>query len=82
MLKLDNLDDAEKFQKHFVTPLVEAVRAEVKPLVEAQAKTEERLNKLEANQKKALIGYGGVIAVVTLAFNVIKAKFLSKFFGA
>lgn len=80
-LKLDDIDDAEKFQKHFVTPLIDAVRAEVKPLVDAKLDHEKRLAGLESNQKKALIGYAGIITVLTVAFNYVKAKYLSKFFS-
>lgn len=80
-LDLDNLDDAEKFQKHFVTPLIDAVRAEVKPLVDAKVDHEARLGRIESNQKRALVGYAGIVASLTIAFNYVKAKYLSKLFG-
>lgn len=80
-LDLDNLDDAEKFQKHFVTPLVDAVKAEMKPLVDAKLDHESRLSKIESNQKKALLGYAGIVAALTVAFNYVKARWLSKFFS-
>lgn len=80
-LNLDNIDDAEKFQKHFVQPLVDAVRLEVKPLVDAKLDHDARLKTLEGNQRKALYGYAGLVAVLTVAFNYVKAKFLAKFFS-
>lgn len=79
-MNLKDLDDAEKFQKHFVTPLVEQIRTELSPLVKASQDHEARLVKLESNQKKALLGYAGIVAVVTGGWHYVKAKYLSNFF--
>lgn len=68
-LDLNSLEDAEKFQKHFVGPLVEAVRGEVKVLVDEQRKEVEALkakdaaqqadiDAIKASQTKALAVYG------------------------
>lgn len=75
-LDLDNLDDAEKFQKHFVTPLVDAVRAEVRPLVESDRMQNEAIQKLQSNQKKALIGFAGISALASIVAAALwnKAK--------
>lgn len=78
-MSLIDLDDAEKFQRHFVQPLIDAVRDEVKPLVKAQADHEDRLKQLESNQKKALVGFAGIVIVVSVVFNAtvefIRGKF-------
>lgn len=76
-MKVD-LNDVEQFQKHFVLPLVDAVRSELKPLVEARADHESRLQRVESNQKKALLGYASIVAVVTVVFNAAWAKIKSK----
>lgn len=80
-LKLDDIEDAEKFQQHFVTPLVEQIRAELKPLVMTSQAHEARLAKLESNQKKAMLGYAGIVALVTAGWHYAKAKYLNKFFS-
>lgn len=67
-LNLKDLQDAEQFQKHFVTPLVDAVRAEVRPIVEQSKTHEQRLDQIENNQRKAL---GGIAVYATLASVVI-----------
>jgi hypothetical protein len=53
-----NIDDIDKFQQHFVLPLVDAVRAEMKPLVEDVTSMKSRLAELEKNQKRAMVGWG------------------------
>lgn len=69
-LDLDDLDDAEKFQKHFVTPLVEAVRAEMKPLTTTVYATRERVKKLEGNQMKAMLGFAGMATALSVALGL------------
>lgn len=85
----DSFEEAERFQRLFVQPLVEAVKIEMKTHVEdvttiVQGVTvkvkghEDRLNALETNQKKALIGWGvitlAVGTAVTAAWNYIRTK--------
>jgi len=79
----DNLADAERFQRLFVLPVVEAVRVEVRssiqPLVSAQADQEARLKELEGSQRKALIGYAvfasGLSIVLAAGWDWIKSMF-------
>lgn len=78
-VNLNDLEDAERFQKLFVAPLVDAVRAEVKPLVEADRDHEDRLKKLESNQKRALVGLSAVVLAVTIAFNAVVDYLRNKF---
>jgi hypothetical protein len=73
-LDLNNLDDAEKFQKHFVLPLVEAVRAEVAPLVKNDRKQTERINALESNQKRALAGVAVYATALGLGLDWLRKR--------
>jgi Ni,Fe-hydrogenase III large subunit len=86
-----NLEDAERFQRLFVTPMIEAVRTEVKnqlaPVVEGhrklfaeQERIRDRLNTVERMQKKALVGYGvfasGLAVIVAAVWDWIKSLIL------
>jgi hypothetical protein len=69
------LQQAEKFQEHFVKPLVEAVRQELIPVKARLDQVEagvigqgERLLTLENHEKKALLGWTGMVFLVTSAF--------------
>ena len=71
-----NLEDAENIKKVIVDPVVEALRAEIAPLKEKLSEHDWKLKgqyarivKLESNQKKALLGYAGVVALVSIGFN-------------
>lgn len=75
-----NLAEVERLKELIIEPMIDTIRAELKPLVEAKASHEARLAKLEGNQKKALMGYAGIVAALTLSWNYVKAKWLSKFF--
>lgn len=83
-----NLDDVDQFTKHFVEPMVQAVRTElqnsmtpliqdVKDLKAGAATSDGRLDKLEKDQKHALIGYGvfsaGLAAGLAAAWGWIKS---------
>ena len=85
-----DIDDIEKFNTHFVKPMVDAVRSEVRdsmaPLIQdvkdlktGAASTEKRLGKLEGDQKKALIGFGvfsaGLAAALASIGTWIKSHF-------
>lgn len=63
-----NFADAETFQRLFVTPMIDAlntrmdafmedVKSHVKPVMESQGVQDRRLEKLERDQKKALLGW-------------------------
>lgn len=85
-LDLDSLDDAEKFQKHFVLPLVDEVKRALEPLV-ARVETLEkgtsgqdaRLKKLEGYATRLGTVYSGIIAVVTFLAHYTWGKVKSKF---
>jgi hypothetical protein len=84
------LEKAERFQRLFVEPMVDALRAEMKsslaPLVEANQRQDTAIaahqtdiDTLKGSQKKALIGWGvyaslGTVAVGS-AWGWIKSKF-------
>jgi hypothetical protein len=73
-LNLNDLEDAEKFQEHFVKPLVDAVRKEISPLARTVYATRTRVAKLERSQARAFIGFAGVSVAVGLAFDWFKKK--------
>lgn len=102
-MDLNNLDDVEQLKRLIVDPLIENIRAELRPVakttyanrnrlnrmegdiaqLEAGVKTEadnaSRLSKLESNQKKAMLGYAGIVMLTTAAFNYLKVKIMAKF---
>lgn len=72
-----NLNDADKIKELIVEPMVNALRAEMAPLLAVKqnhedriAKLEsgknERIDKLEANQKKGLWGWGVFASAVAI----------------
>jgi hypothetical protein len=87
----DTLAEAERFQRLFVMPMVDAVRTEVassiKPIADAhqllvkqQAEHGDRITSLEGRQNKALVGY----AVFASGLSVILAtswEYLRSIFG-
>jgi t-SNARE complex subunit (syntaxin) len=90
-VNLNDLNDAEQFQKHFVAPMVEAVRLEVKqivgPLIKQQAdddtKTadhEKRIAYLEGTMKKAIWTWGIIVSAATFAVQYGWSKIKSKIF--
>jgi hypothetical protein len=79
-MNFNDPEQIEAFQRLYIKPMVDEVKSTLAPLVETQRDHGYRLEKLEGNQKKALLGYAGVVAVGTIAFNYIKVKWLSKFF--
>jgi len=66
-----NLADAERFQRLFVQPMVEAVKTEVRtsiyPLVQGHAELGRRVDALEGSQRKALVGYSVFAAGLSVA---------------
>lgn len=65
----DNFAEAERYQRLFVAPMIDAMRVEMRnslsPVVEqqkeikqVQAEQDLRMKKIEGSQTKALIGYG------------------------
>jgi hypothetical protein len=52
------IDDIESFQKHFVSPMIDAMREEIKPLVRDVSDLKDRVTHLESNQKRAMVGWG------------------------
>ncbi len=70
-MDLNDLEDAARFQELFVKPMVDAVRAELKPLTKTVYATRERVQKLEGNQRKALIGLAGLTFVVASTIGVV-----------
>lgn len=85
----DTFEEAERFQRMFVKPMVDAVRAEVQshlgPIAEAhkviqaeQQTQAARLATLEGSQKKALVGYGvfaaGFSIALAASWDYVKGK--------
>lgn len=101
-MDLNNLNDIEQLKRLIVDPMIETIRAEIRPIARTAYSTRtrvdtlehnvedvpaavtdqgNRLAKLESNQKKALLGYSGIVLLVTMGFNYAKAKWFSKFFS-
>lgn len=87
-LNLDSLDDAEKFQKHFVSPMIDAVRAEIGPLVKRVEALESgqppivaRVAALEGSAKKLMTVYSGAVGIVTFFVHYGWMKVKTKFFS-
>lgn len=85
-----DMEDAERYQRLFVAPMVEAVEkkleAMLSPVIQAsgQLRTDVdaatgRIVKLESTNKKALVGWGvfatGVAAAMSYGWNFIKSHF-------
>ena len=72
-------------REHIVSPMLEALEAKVKPIVDAAAAHEARITKLEQNQRKALTGYTAFVAVVSSGLAIgagsVKAWFTKKVKG-
>ncbi len=86
----DTFAEAERFQRLFVMPMVDAIRVEVRnhlgPIIESnkvitaeQAAQAARLTNLEGSQKKALVGYGvfaaGLSVALAAAWDYVKGVF-------
>lgn len=84
------LDTAERYQRTFVKPLVDAVVVEVRQHLEqvttrvngmenAMVKNTMAISALQGNQKKALVGYGvftsGLAAILAASWTWIKSHF-------
>lgn len=84
----DSFEEAERFQRLFVKPMVDAVRVEVKSQLEPvvsfittqqakDQKQDERLTNLEGSQRKALVGWGVFATflsiMLTAGWNKIKS---------
>jgi hypothetical protein len=74
-LDLNNLDDAEKFQKHFVTPLIEAVREELKPLTKTTYSNRARIDKLERKWGRALWGFSAAAGFLSVVIGLLVDTF-------
>ena len=74
-----DIRDIDEFQSHFVKPMVDAVREEMKPLVTDVTTLKEDVSKLKGNEKKALLGWGlyasGLAAVLAYGQTKIKSYF-------
>lgn len=75
-MNLKDLRDAEDFQRVFVRPLVDAVREEIKPLVENDRRLEERADRHQAAIEELQKQRGRVLAAFA-AFTLL----LSTAFG-
>lgn len=84
------LENAERFQRLFVNPAIEAIRQEMKshlaPIVEANQRQDKSIEEhgtaitqLQGSQKKAMLGWGvyASVAAVALgsAWGYVKSKF-------
>jgi hypothetical protein len=89
----NSLEEAERFQNLFVKPMVEAMEAKIEaqftPIAASQARVESvvngfesRIHRLEADQRKALWGWGAYcVAASTLlgiGLNWVKQKLWPK----
>lgn len=69
-----NHGELEAIRDIVVQPLVESVRTELEPLRESIKAHEDRIGKLEANQGKAIVGFGALMVLVTTLWNWISGK--------
>lgn len=67
----DELESAERFQRLFVTPLVEGVRKEINPLVKGQQDLSARVGKLEKNFNRAVGGLSIAAALFSVVFGLV-----------
>jgi hypothetical protein len=70
-MDIKDLEDAEMFQALFVKPLVDAVRTEVRPVVEGHAALRRRVQRLERNQKRAIWGLSATAALFSVGFGLV-----------
>lgn len=77
-MDLNNLEDVERFKRLFLDPIQQSVRDELAPLTQQVRDHDVQIKSLQSNQKKAMLGYAGIVAAVTIAFNYFKAKFIAK----
>jgi uncharacterized coiled-coil protein SlyX len=80
-LNLNNLEEAQAFQEVFVKPLVDAIREEIRPVIVMNRRQEVRIKKLERNQRKALTGFAGIVALVSAAVTLTVEVAKEHFFG-
>lgn len=66
----DELESAERFQRLFVTPLVDGVRKELNPIVKGQQDLTQRVSKLEAMFGRAVWGLSIASAVMSVVLGV------------
>jgi hypothetical protein len=74
-----NLHDAEELKRLVVEPMIESIRAELRPLTDKVSNHEQRVGKIESNQKKAL-GIYAMLAMFggmgfTAGYNWVVRKF-------
>ena len=68
------LADAERFQRLFVKPMVDAVRQELQPVIQGMAdqalkdkEQDGKIQALESGQKKAMVGWGVIATGLSIA---------------
>lgn len=66
----DTLEEAERFQRLFVLPVVEAVRVEMKSHLAPLSGIADRVTALEGKQAKALLGWGVYATLAAAAIGV------------
>lgn len=84
-----DLDKAEQYQRLFVKPMVDAldtrmtqfmadIKIHIQPVIDGQTAQDNRLNELEKNQKKALLGWSlyatAAAGLFTYCYGWIKSK--------
>lgn len=67
----EEMNEIEFLKTNIVQPMIEALRTEVKPIVETAKDFEKRIAKLETNQKKALTGYSAFISVASAGLAIV-----------
>ena len=82
-----NLDDAEQLKRVLIDPMVDALKAEIAPLVARQDKQEAassaldgRVRTLESYAAKLGSIYAGIVAVVTFVAHWAWQKVKTKYF--
>lgn len=73
-----DMEDAERFQRLFVTPVVDQLAARLEPLVTRVADVERRLDRTEKKIGKITKVYTGFVAVCTFLGHLMWSKFQKK----
>ena len=68
------MQEAEEFKTLIMDPMIAGIRAELKPVADLAKAHEARIARLESTNRKAMIGWGAIMAAGTLVWNYATGK--------
>ena len=68
------MDEGEQLKRIVVQPMIDGIRQEMQPVIKLLNAHEARIAKVEAQQKRALVGYGALCLGGTAIWNWVQAK--------